>query len=332
MCNVCNDVKSKYFSEREIDSALNDIINPFLDECMESGFINGANNQSLYYETYKVSNPKANIVLSHGLIESIKKYRELIYYFVKEGYSVYAIEHRGHAKSGCLANLDVVDETQVNVEKFDYYVEDFKRYIDNVVVPDKEDKKLFLFGHSMGGGIGALFLERYPDYFDVALLNCPMMEINTGGMPSAIAKIITNVSMMMGAKDRYVIGNGPFSEEPNLEVSATSCESRYMNYHKFLLDNTIYKKGGVSYNWLHSAFKATKEIVENAHKVKIPVMLCQAGKDTFVSPNGQNKFAKKASNCELKIYKDSKHEIYWERDCIMHPYLDDVFSFYNKHL
>lgn len=40
----------------------------------------------------------------------------------------------------------------------------------------------------MGGGIGSLFLERYPKYFDAALLNAPMMEIDTGKVPSFFSK------------------------------------------------------------------------------------------------------------------------------------------------
>lgn len=259
MNNINNKKNTKYFCEEEIGKVLKLVINPFLETHIEKGFIEGENNQSIYYESYKVENPKANIVLCHGLTESIEKYKELIYYFLKDGFSVYAIEHRGHGKSGCLANLNIVDETQVNVEKFDYYVNDLKSFIDNIVMPSKGNKKLFLFAHSMGG-------------------------------------------------------------------------ARYMNYYNFLLENREYQKGGVSYNWLNTSFKAIKEIIDNAHKVKIPVMLCQAGKDTYVKPNGHNKFAQKVNNCELKIYKDSKHEIYWEKDYIMHPYLDDVFSFYNKNI
>ncbi len=332
MNNINNKKNTKYFCEEEIAKVLKLVINPFLEAHVEKGFIEGENKQSIYYESYKVENPKANIVLCHGLTESIEKYKELIYYFLKDGFSVYAIEHRGHGKSGCLANLNMVDETQVNVEKFDYYVNDLKSFIDNIVMPSKGDKKLFLFAHSMGGGIGALFLERYPDYFDVALLNAPMMEIDTGNVPAPLAKIMAAVGTMIGINDKYVISHGPYKKQPNVEASATSSEARYMNYYNFLLESREYQKGGVSYNWLNTSFKAIKEIIDNAHKVKIPVMLCQAGKDTYVKPNGHNKFAQKVNNCELKIYEDSKHEIYWEKDYIMHPYLDDVFSFYNKNI
>lgn len=332
MSNISKVINNKYFSQENIDEALKNIIVPFLDKHIEYGYINGQNNENIYYEKYKINDPKAYIVISHGFTESLEKYHELIYYFLQERYCVYGIEHRGHGRSGSLANLDKVDKSQVNIDSFDYYIEDLKTLIDDVILPDSENSKLLLYAHSMGGGIGSLFLERYPKYFDAALLNAPMMEIDTGKVPSFLAKIIANIAKSLGKGDKYVVGYGPFKKEANINASATSCENRYMNYHSFLLDNEMYQRGDASYNWLVNAFNATKEIVNNAHKVEIPVMLCQAGKDTYVKPNGQNKFSQKAKNCILKIYKESKHEIYWEQDHIMKPYLDDVFEFYNENV
>lgn len=332
MSNIDESINNEYFSQENIDEALENIITPFLDKHIECGYINGQNNENIYYEKYKINNSKASVVISHGFTESLEKYHELIYYFLQEGYCVYGIEHRGHGRSGSLANLDKVDNTQVNIDNFDYYIEDLKTLIDKVVLPDNENNKLLLYAHSMGGGIGSLFLERYPNYFDIAVLNAPMMEIDTGKVPSFLAKIIANISKYLGKGEKYVIGYGPFKKEPNLNGSATSCENRYMNYHRFLLNNELYQRGDASYNWLVNAFNATKEIVNNAYKVEIPVMLCQAGKDTYVKPNGQNKFSQNAKNCTLKIYPESKHEIYWEQDHIMKPYLDDVFEFYNKNI
>ncbi len=332
MSNLSENMSSKYFSEENIDKVLEDIIVPFLDERIEFGYIDGKNNENIYYEKYIVDNAKASIVMSHGFTESLEKYHELIYYFIQEGYSVYGIEHRGHGRSGSLANLDKIDKTQVNIDSFDYYIEDLKILIDEIVLPDNKENKLFLYAHSMGGGIGALFLERYPNYFDAALLNAPMMEIDTGKVPKFLAKIISNIAKFIGKGDKYVIGYGPFKKNPNFEASATSSKFRYMNYHRFLLDNEKYQRGDASYNWLVNGFKATKEIVNNAYKVEIPVMLCQAGKDTYVKPNGQNKFASSAKNCILKKYENSKHEIYFEKDSIIKPYIDDILKFYDKNI
>lgn len=53
-----------------------------------------------------------------------------------------------------------MDNYQINVENFDYYVEDFKKFIDEIVIPDSRNKKLLLFAHSMGGCIGTVFFRE----------------------------------------------------------------------------------------------------------------------------------------------------------------------------
>ena len=45
------------------------------------------------------------------------------------------------------------------------------------------DAPLFLFGHSMGGCVSALFLEKYPDTFKAAVLTSPMLKMLFGTMP-----------------------------------------------------------------------------------------------------------------------------------------------------
>lgn len=65
------------------------------------------------------------------------------------------------------------------------------------------------------------------------------------------------------------------------------------------------------------SLKATKNLVkeENASKVKIPALLLQTEYDTYVNPEGQNKFAEYAQNCQLIQIKESKHESYFEKRC-----------------
>ena len=57
----------------------------------ESGYFKGCNNISIYYEKFIVENEKGSIVISHGFTEVIDKYNEIIYYFKKNGYSVFAM-------------------------------------------------------------------------------------------------------------------------------------------------------------------------------------------------------------------------------------------------
>ncbi|MGL5345804.1 MAG: alpha/beta fold hydrolase [Peptostreptococcaceae bacterium] len=293
---------------------------------VEDGYFNGKENLSIYYRKYVIEESIASIVISHGFCESLERYEELINVFNENGFSVYAIDHRGHGRSGRLG----VDDSQINVEKFEYYVEDLKTFLDEIVT--ENNNKLYLFAHSMGGAIGSMFLEKYDNYFERAILNAPMMEIDTGKYPQCFSKVIAKLAYITGQGHRYILNQGPFTGKEDLESSGTSCYDRYILYFNKQISNKQLQTAGGSFHWLNESFKAIKYITseENAKNVKIPVLLFQAGKDTFVNSRGQNIFAKYASNCRVYEIKEAKHEIYIETDEIFNKYIEKVLSFYNK--
>lgn len=184
----------KYISHSKYKEDMINKVEPYLKKKLENGYIIGEKGLKLYYEKFICENAKANIVICHGFGECTEKYYELIYYFINEGYSVFIIEHRGNARSQRLG----IDDYQISVDKFSYYIEDFKKFIDEVVIPNGNDKKLLLFAHSMGGAIGTMFLERYQEYFSGAVLSAPMHEINTGKVPKFVATSIARIMKLCG--------------------------------------------------------------------------------------------------------------------------------------
>ena len=82
-------------------------------------------------------------------------------------------------------------------------------------VVKKKGESVFLFAHSMGGGIGALFLEKYQEYFEKAVLSSPMMEINTGNYSENMAYLISKFFIYVGKGNNYIFGQGPFNGEYN---------------------------------------------------------------------------------------------------------------------
>lgn len=294
----------------------------------EDGFFMGKNDIKIYYKSYEILDSKAVIVISHGFCESIDKYREFIKILNRNDYSVYIMEHRGHGRSGRLG----IDNSQVNVEDFNYYVKDLKTFLDSIVVENLNNRKLYLYSHSMGGAIGALFLEKYNTYFDKAILNCPMMQIDTGKYPETVSKIISKLFCIIGLGNKYLFGQGPFNSNPDLKKSGTSSQKRYNSYFNKQLEHKELQTSGGSFNWLNQSFKGIKEIFkeENIKNINAQILLVQAGKDKFVKPEGQNKFASLVKTCELIRFEDAKHEIYTERDEIFNKYIEKVLKFYEK--
>lgn len=318
-----------YIYEDNYDENMKNIVEPYINSRLQVGYLDGDEGVKLYYEKYKAPGAKGNIVIAHGYCENLERYHEMIYYFMKNGYNVFGIEHRGHGRSG---TLGIADKTQINLKDFNQYVSDFKIFMDEVVMGSNEDKKVLLFAHSMGGAIGAKFLEDYPDYFDGAILNAPMLEVDTGGIPAFLANIIVRFQVLIGNGGKYVLGKGPYTPEYNIDEIGTSSIIRYKYSDDIIMNNEEFHRGGGSYNWTLEALKITKEITKenNASKVEIPVLLFQAEQDYYVKPDGQKKFAENAKKCEIRKIQNSKHEIFLERDEIQKPYLKQVLDFCNK--
>lgn len=96
---------------------------------------------SLYYQDWRVHEPKAVLLFILGLNDHLGRYKDVTHYFAHRGFTVYIYDHRGHGKSGGSPSY---------VDRFEDFVEDLKKVL--AFVQDKEKgQKLFLVGHSMGG-------------------------------------------------------------------------------------------------------------------------------------------------------------------------------------
>jgi lysophospholipase len=315
----------KYFMNFGMDEDVVEDIRKKLTYIKTCGNFTGEKGNKIYFEKYKVKNEKGRIVISHGFTECIEKYMEVIYYFTREGYSVFVMEHRGHGRSG---NLGTNNKSQINVEKFDYYINDLKYFIDKEVKINNS-KDLYLFAHSMGGTIGAMFIEKYPLYFSKVILSAPMLQIAIGKVPGIIARFIAKVALIFGKGDNFILGNVPYDGTYDFFLASTSNESRYNYYYREIVGNKKIQRGGGSFRWLYESLNAIKYILkkENIMKIKSKILLFQAEKDELVGEGGIKKFSRRCTTCKLIKFKGAKHELYLENNDILEEYLDSIFKF-----
>ena len=317
--------KKEFFVNFGMDEDIVDKVKKYINSIKKSGYFKGKNNQKIYYEKYIIENEKGRIVILHGFTECIVKYLELIYYFTKEKYSVFIMEHRGHGRSGCLS---VFDKTQVTVEDFNFYVEDIKKFIDKIVSKNN-NKNMYLFAHSMGGAIGTMFLEKYPRYFDKAILSSPMFNIAIGHIPIFLAKIMAKIAIIFGNGEKFIFGNMPYESTYDFTIASTSNESRYSFYYREILSHSELQRGGGSFKWFYESLRGISYILKkkNIKNIKIPVLILESGKDELVGNNISKKFLKRCKHCKVIIFKEAKHELYLENNDILEEYIESIFKF-----
>ncbi len=324
---------------RESDFAqeMEGTVEPFLRQVRKEGWLSADGGpQGIFYELYPQKDAKATIVICHGFTESSYKFHELTYYFYRSGYQVAALDHRGHGKS-CRTlpggrKKQPVDQTIVHIDRFARYVEDFRRFVQEVARPMAGEAPMYLFAHSMGGCIGAIYLEEYPDDFTKAVLNSPMMGIQTGPVPLWAAKVLCLAELAMGRGEERLLTHSPFNPNETFETSATGCKARFDWYQRYCVENPGYQTSSASYRWAWEAVRAGElaRKKSQAEKVRARVLLFSAEKDGTVKAPAQRKFIRNVRNGQLVSVPDARHEIYREINPILGPWLDQVLDFWEK--
>lgn len=317
----------EYFDEESFKYKMDTVVAPFLRINLKEGSFRGYDGNAISYAYLKNPMEKAAIVICHGYCEFIHKYHELMYYMYQMGYSVFFMTHRGHGYS----YREVTDDLDmVHINDFNEYVEDFHIYINELVLPNSSSKKLFLYGHSMGGGIGARYLELHPGVFERAVLSSPMMEMSYGKLPRPVVKAVLVLASIFGWKYKYMAGQSGFDGKNKYETSSCQSKARYNYFFDERLKDEHYRTYGGSYGWLRAGVKVATSIKKDAGKIDIPVLLFQAGKDRLVQPEAQIVFAEKSKNTKLVVFEKSKHEIFNAYDEDRYRYFDMVFEFFNN--
>jgi len=135
--------------------------------------------------------PSAVIVLAHGLGEHSSRYRHLAERLVADGRAVYAVDHRGHGRSG---------GPRANIERFAHVVSDFCTFAGRAS-RQHPDTPLFLFGHSMGGAIAFASAVRLQDSLSGLVLSGPALAAGDAvpAFQFAIARALSFVAPNTGA-------------------------------------------------------------------------------------------------------------------------------------
>ena len=301
-------------------------VEPFLASLRKDGKFNSFDGKEIHYEYYLKDGAKANVVFCHGFTESAEKFREVYYYFINEGYNVFAVDHRGHGKS---YRIPASEPNTVKIGKFTDYSDDFNEFVNQIVKIAAPELPLYMYSHSMGGAIAIRYLETYPDVFSKAVLSAPMVCANTG-MPENVTKTLCNVAVKLGLANTKVFGKEGFDPNASYKDSNDTSEARYNYYLDKKIQNPIYRTSSPSFNWVKEAMLNTDYIIQqkNIDKITAEILLCQPETDKMVLPEYQNRFIAAVKNGKKTFYENAKHEIYNSTYDVLEKYYPDLFDFY----
>ncbi|MEC4725900.1 alpha/beta fold hydrolase [Shewanella sp. D64] len=307
------------------EQALNTLEQQVFWKTVTQSVIKTLDNITLAYAYIEHPQSDKAIVISNGRVESYLKYQELIFDLYHQGYSIYAIDHRGQG----LSSRTTTNPQQGHIDKFDTYIDDFAYFIDNVVLP-KQHKMLFLVGHSMGGAIGTLYLDKHPQTFKAAVFSAPMYGIK---LPVSrrfirwLAKILDTTSEHR--EPNYILGGKDYDPEAFANNDLTHSQLRYEDYRILYQAHPELQLGSPTNHWLYESIDAGEKTIAAAKRSTTPILILQAEQDTIVDNFAQ--YHTVNEQCQLISIPNARHEIFMEQDESRNLALTELINFLQKH-
>jgi len=233
--------------------------------------------------------PRAALIVVHGLRDHSSRYAELAEHLVGQGFAVYAFDLRGHGHS---------EGVRVHIDSFDEYLTDVGILLERVR-KQEPGRPVFLFGHSMGGAIVTLFtLEKKPDIAGM-VLSAPALK------PGA------DVSRALIATTKVIGGVLPNLKVLELDPKQFSRDPAVVKENE--TDPLIFQQGGPACT-ASRLLGALNTLSERMEEVSTPLLVMHGTGDTVTDPEGSKDLAKRASSKDktLKLYDGLYHDLLHE--------------------
>ncbi len=258
------------------------------------------------------------IQIIHGMAEHSDRYLDVANYLCTKGFAVVMHDHAGHGKS-IKTNEDLGFFCEEN--GFKKIVEDANK-VTKIAKQKFPDKKLILWGHSMGSFVTRSYISKYSDDIDGAVI-CG----TSGKNPAADIGIMLakTVAKIKGARYRSkfidTMAFGTYNKKFNGNTGFEWLSKNEENIKKYVADEKCgYLFSASAFADLFSLLKevSTDECFKKTPK-DLPLYLISGDMDP-VGNYGKGvkevyeRYKKSSDSVQLKLYSSFRHEIHNEKE------------------
>lgn len=308
-------------SEADYQNEFAQKVRPFF-AASESHQFKSFDDAVIHYRHFKRGHDKVILIIP-GRTEPTSKYAELVYDLKDTPYDFILLDPRGQGYSERLVKDD---PKKGYVKNYSDYVRDLKKLKEIALAGYQE---VIFLGHSMGGAIGMLYEETYPQSFTKMILSCPMMQMKTQNLSEAAALASLQLLEWIGRGKSYIPGGGPDQVSgPFEENRVTSSRARFQMAREIDQREPALIMASATVGWTVEALKMGRRIFKERASIEFPpVLMFQAEHDEFSFDERQQEFCQERKSCELIFMKDSKHEMLQERDEIRTQVIKHIKDF-----
>ncbi|MCV7028074.1 hydrolase [Mycobacterium sherrisii] len=244
----------------------------------------------IVYDVWTADTPaRAVVVLSHGLGEYARRYDHVAQRFAAAGLVTYALDHRGHGRSGGKRML---------VRDISEYTADFDTLV-GIATKEHPGLKTVVVGHSMGGAIVFAYGVERPDNYDLMVLSGPAVAAQD------------QVSPLLAAAGRVLGVVLPGLPVQDLDVRAISRDPEVVAAYQ--ADPLVYH-GKVPAGVGRAMLQVGETMAQRAPALTAPLLVVHGEQDRLVSVAGSRRLVECVGSTDvtLKVYPGLYHEVFNE--------------------
>jgi alpha-beta hydrolase superfamily lysophospholipase len=247
------------------------------------------------------TDPLGVVILAHGYAEHARRYDHVAQRFGEGGLITYALDHRGHGRSG---------GKRVYLKNMSEYTDDFHHLVGIATAAHPELKRIVL-GHSMGGGIVFAYGVEHPDDYSAMVLSGPAVFAQDAVSPVMItvAKVVGNLLPGLPVED---LPADAVSRDPKV---VAAYEADPLVFHGKLPAGIAKALIGVG-----------ETMPQRAGSLTVPLLVVHGAEDKLIPVAGSRRLLECVGpiDAHLKVYPELYHEVFNEPEQAL--VLDDVVS------
>lgn len=268
----------------------------------------GVRGVRIVYDTWTPEAPvRAVVVLSHGFGEHARRYDHVAARFGEAGLATYALDHRGHGRSGGKRVLcrDMAD-----------YTGDFHT-LAGIAAREHPGLPRVVLGHSMGGAIVFSYGVDRPDDYQLMVLSGPAVA-----MADTVSPLLAFAAKALGAL-------APGLPVEKLDAHLVSRDPAVVAAYD---EDPLVHHGLVPAGVARALIKVDETMPSRAAALTAPLLVVHGADDGLVPAEGSSRLVECVGSADVRRieYPGLYHEVFNEPERAQ--VLDDVVGWIDAHL